>query len=154
MAIFRNTILKKEDFKKLSAEFPNDIELMFSSLNGMFSQLHTMLGGGLLFGDNVSAMIKTVSVPPKAFDAGQKIKFKADIGKDVEGVIVLRVTDLTAQGGSKKGSGAVTPGTGAGGLAAQQAVAADWTTTTDGVQINSFSGIDREHKYSIVVMVV
>lgn len=154
MAIFRNTVLRKEDFKKLAAAYPNDFDLLLSSLNGMFSQLHTMLARGLIFGDNVSGLIKDIDVPVKAFDGGAKIKFKVDIGKKPEGVIVLRVQDLTSQGGSKTGSGALTPGTGAGGLATQQAVAADWNTTEDGVQINSFAGLDREHKYKVTVLVV
>ena len=151
MAIFRNTVLKKEDFQKLSSQYGSELELLLNTLNGMFSQLHTMMAGGLSFGENVSAEIRTVAVA-----AQQKfpINVKHSLGRLPKGVIIMRVTDDTPQGGSKTGSGSKTAYTGTASPAVQQSVAASFTPQVDSISIDSFGAIDATHKYSITIMIV
>jgi hypothetical protein len=151
MAIFRNTILKKEDFQKLSSQYGSEVELLLNTLNGMFSQLHTMLAGGLNFGENVQAEIRTVAVA-----AQQKfpINVKHNLGRLPQGVIVLKVKDDSPQGGSKTGSGSKTAYTGEASPANQQSVAVSFTPQSDSISIDSFGAIDQTHKYSITIMIV
>lgn len=151
MAIFRNVILKKEDFKKMVADYPEELDLMLNTLNEMFMQLHTILAGGLLFGDNVQAEIRTVAVAPQ-----QKfpIIVKHNLGRVPQGVIVLRVADQTSQGGSKTGSGSKNAWTGTASPAAQQSVAVSFTPQVQTINIDSFGAIDPTHKYSVTIMIV
>ena len=151
MAIFRNTIFRKEDFQKLVGEY-EEFETLLNGLNEMFVQLHTMLGGGLTFGDNVSAEIRTIAV-------AQQQKFPMTVahklGRLPQGVIILRVTDQTSQGGgSKTGSGSKNAYTGTASPSTQQSVACSFTPQVDSINIDSFGAIDPTHKYSIVIMIV
>lgn len=151
MAIFRNTVLVKENFQKLSEQYGEEVELLLSSLNGMFSQLHTMLAGGLDFGENVHAEIRTVQVAPQ-----QKfpINVKHSLGVPPQGCIVLRVDDKTSQGGSKTGSNSKDAYTGKASPAAQQSVAVSFVPQVDSINIDSFGAIDPTHKYAITIMIV
>jgi hypothetical protein len=151
MAIFRNIVLKKEDMKSMASEYGAEFDTLLSSLNGMFSQLHTILAGGLTFGENVSAEIRTVAVA-----AQQKfpIVLKHSMGKLPQGVIVLKVTDQTPQGGSKTGAGSKNQFTGNADPSVQQSVAVSFTPQIGTINIDSFGAIDPTHKYSITIMIV
>lgn len=143
MPTFRNTILKKEDMSKLVAAYPTEMELLLNSLNGMFSQLHTMLDGGIAFGDNIAAQIKTVTVSEAQ---SYPISFSYSLRQQPQGIVVLNVQDNTPALSSVQTSKANAP--------TKQAVAIDWTTAGQNVQIRSLPGLDPKHRYTLTLLVI
>ena len=143
MPTFRNTILKKEDMPQMVAKFPNEMELLLNTLNGMFSQLHTFFDAGIAFGDNIAAQIKTVSVGE---NQTYPISFQSSLRNQVQGVIVLNAKDVTPAAAAVQTSKANKP--------TAQSVAVDWTTAGPNIQIRSFPGLDPKRRYSLTLLVI
>jgi hypothetical protein len=143
MPTFRNTILKKEDFPKMVAANPAEMDLFLNTLNGMFSQLHTMLDRGILFGDNIAAQVKDVQV-------SEAQQFPISIGYTLpsspQGVIILNARDTTPSTPSVQTSN--------NNSTTQQAVSVDWVLAGQQIQIRSFGGIDPKRRYVITVMII
>lgn len=142
----------------MASQFPQELEALFGAINTMTTQLHTLLEGGLLFGDNVQAQIKSVAIPQHSF-VKSPITVKHTLQGQPSGVIVLKVEDLTPQstvkGGSKIGSGNKDPSTGKADGASQQSMSVDWVNAgSSTIQIRSMGALDREHKYQVTLMIV
>ena len=109
---------------------------LFAPINQFFESIASALNGGLTFADNMSAVVRSISVPngsasfPLYFSWGKKVK---PIGL---WVVNARETSGTHTNFSS-------------------AISADWEYTTDGlVKINAFPGLPTSTGYTVTVVAI
>lgn len=95
MSTFRSRQFKKEDFTGLMKAEPR-FEDLLTALNQASKLLESILNGGILVSDNVSAFWKTVEVTTKAAaPLWPATEFNSTLRRNPVGIFVAQALDIT-----------------------------------------------------------